>query len=216
MFVQSDRAELKGGCFTNGVSTIVSNFHVPLGEYFLLELHPSVGYSGGVMGLDRTKTDRIGGFAIGELIVYEHPLSEREKVATRNYLLRKWFPDKTLSKMPEPTAAEPFGGNLTLGKDAPWSVAVNADFTTDDAKKLTGTLGFESGVTLNLIGLGALGDLFGHKVLIAEAGGFEGLENVTVAGDVVFDPYAQPRLVATKSGKLYVKFGRTGAAILVR
>ena len=216
MFLQSDREELKGGCFTNGVSTIVSNFHVPLDEYFLLELHPSVGYTGGVMGMDRTETGRIGGFAVGELIVYEHPLSEREKVATRNYLLRKWFPGKALSQMPEPTAAEPFGGNLTLGKDAPWSVAVKADFTTDDAKKLTGTLGFESGVTLNLTELGALGDLFGHKVLIAEAGGFEGLENVTVAGDVVFDPYAQPRLVATKSGKLYVKFGRTGAAILVR
>ncbi|MBQ3097991.1 MAG: hypothetical protein IJC66_07520 [Kiritimatiellae bacterium] len=38
---------------------------------------------------------RMGGFASAELLVYERELSEREKVATSNYLNAKWYKNGT-------------------------------------------------------------------------------------------------------------------------
>ncbi|MDD3544635.1 MAG: hypothetical protein PHG96_04660 [Kiritimatiellae bacterium] len=80
-----------GNIYTNGVNFGSMANPVATNCYFLLELHPSAGVSGGQVALDRNLTSRIGGFSVGEMIVYERELSAREKVATRNYLMQKWF-----------------------------------------------------------------------------------------------------------------------------
>ena len=42
-----------------------------------------------------------GGLVLGEMICYDRPLTERERVATRNYLQKKWFGKTTFDPLPE-------------------------------------------------------------------------------------------------------------------
>ena len=65
---------------------------LPDNEYQLLEIHTTAGAHAGGIACERPQlTNRMGGPRIGELIVYNRVLTEREKVATRNYLMKKWF-----------------------------------------------------------------------------------------------------------------------------
>jgi hypothetical protein len=169
------------------------------------------------MGLDRTNTGRIGGFALGEVIVYEHPLSEREKVATRNYLLRKWFPGKALSPMPEAPTVEAFDGDLNFGATSTNTVAVTSAGRAEELlADVTGTISFESGATIRLTNLAAMGDFQGRKIVVAHAdGGFSGLENLKITGDVEFTTMTQPSVTATPTGNLVVKLGQGGMVLIV-
>lgn len=90
MFAGAAGPVKNGEVYTNGVLAAYNT--CPTGGYQLWELHPVAGthisalavYKGAYM---------FGGCRIAEVIIYERPLSEREKVATRNYLAAKWFPD---------------------------------------------------------------------------------------------------------------------------
>jgi hypothetical protein len=55
-----------------------------------------------------------GGFRMGEMLVYERELTERERVATRNYLLKKWFAktDAELAALPEAPEQASIGYSL--------------------------------------------------------------------------------------------------------
>lgn len=87
------------GVYTNGIATGTCRFAVPFNKYFLVELHAAVPLQAGQMGCERDQTKFYGGFAVGEVIVYERELSDREKVATRNYLMKKWF-NKEAEELP--------------------------------------------------------------------------------------------------------------------
>ena len=80
---------------------------LPNGGYQLVEVHTRAGASFSEIGRNLYYYD-MGGFTLGELVVYERPLSAREKVATRNYLLKKWFgkADAELTPLPEPAQDE--------------------------------------------------------------------------------------------------------------
>ena len=82
-----------GETYTNGVKIAAENIKqiYPLeDEWQLVEAHTVAGVHASAIGGDRDN-EGSGGMALAEVIVYERELSEREKVATRNYLLKKWF-----------------------------------------------------------------------------------------------------------------------------
>lgn len=97
-------AQIYEGTFlTNGIAINPRNVAPPTGEFFLLESHPQGAAHLSALGESETHAkDRNGGVRIAELIVYERALSEREKIATRNYLMMKWLGRKSGAKMPDP------------------------------------------------------------------------------------------------------------------
>ena len=140
-----------GNIWTNGVriaSAPLLNFPMATNEFVLLELHPSAGVCAGEIARDRNNADRMGGFAIAELLVYERELSEREKVATRNYLNAKWF-NKTAEALPDTpeksslhsssSSLQLEGGNAIVDTDDNAGF-VNVGGTGMLVKKGTGTL----------------------------------------------------------------------------
>ena len=80
----------EGKIYTNGVQTAASAVMQP-GVFTLTEFHPSGGAHISALGTDRDVARFTGGIRVAEVVLYERALSEREKVATRNYLMAKWF-----------------------------------------------------------------------------------------------------------------------------
>ena len=119
-----------GDLYTNGVKAAVSTCCPPMNEFRLVEIHTTGGAHVSGLGGDRSGNPSfnksLGGCRIGEVLLYERELSEREKVATRNYLMRKWFgvePDP--SDFPEKPAVEDFGGVGELSAPAGETNAVD-------------------------------------------------------------------------------------------
>lgn len=78
-----------GEIYVDGVRT---NYHyVPKADYQLVEIHTKGGAHVSALAMDRGGWDRRGGQRLGEVLLYERKLTERERVATRNYLMKKWF-----------------------------------------------------------------------------------------------------------------------------
>lgn len=73
---------------TNGVLTSLAG---PNGSYQLVEIHSlaPAHVSGVKIALDRSATAGLG--QVGDVLVYERELTERERVQTRNYLMKKWY-----------------------------------------------------------------------------------------------------------------------------
>ena len=101
----------RDGIYTNGVK--VAYTIKPLtGVWMLLEFHMPCGAHLSTIGDDRGQAKGYGGFELGELVAFERPLSEREKIATRNYLMKKWLgtADEDLQELPDaPTAPDALG-----------------------------------------------------------------------------------------------------------
>ena len=94
-----------GEVFTNGVQIAadkITLFKPIEDEWQLVEVHTTAGVSASAIASDRN-FQYYGNMAMAELIVYERELTEREKVSTRNYLLKKWFGknDAELAPLPE-------------------------------------------------------------------------------------------------------------------
>ena len=74
-----------------------------------------------------------GGLKIGEMIAYDRPLTERERAATRNYLMKKWkggiFHETLPEKPAESTAVELHLGDFecaegsSYGVEGTWSIS---------------------------------------------------------------------------------------------
>lgn len=110
--VQSKGATVRYNCgetlyFTNGVSASVAAQNVlpPTDEfdYRLYEVHLPVGAHVSALCGIGTNPNFSGGWRYGEILLYERELSEREKVATRNHLAKKWLgaTDEELAPLPE-------------------------------------------------------------------------------------------------------------------
>lgn len=102
--------------YTNGVkiASPAKHFYSPDNEGIppkvpvLYELHlPAPAHVSALAGA-KNSVDYSGNQAIGEVILYERELSEREKIQTRNYLMRKWFlkSDAELSELPPKAESE--------------------------------------------------------------------------------------------------------------
>ncbi|MDD4025804.1 MAG: hypothetical protein PHN85_07780, partial [Kiritimatiellae bacterium] len=116
LFGNNTAAAIKNGeILTNGVAFAYTEKPVD-DEWRLMEVHTTKGVHISAFGTDRG-TIRTGGMALGEVLVYERPLNAREKVATRNYLLKKWFgkSDEELAPLPEIAEADaPRVGSLLV------------------------------------------------------------------------------------------------------
>ena len=78
--------------YTNGVK--VTRTALPTTNVFeLIEVHMAVPAHIAAIANDRSwnTTGRLGKSDFGDILIYDRELTERERVATRNYLMKKWF-----------------------------------------------------------------------------------------------------------------------------
>ena len=150
---------MNGKIYTNGVAVAWSM--VPLaGTFSLMEFHPAGCAHVSSLGIDRETPRLSGGLRVAEIVLYERELTEREKLATRNYLMKKWF-NKEPAALPEP---EPVTSKLVnIEVDGETGLQVDAGI---EAIRVTGA------GTLTKSGTGtlAVGDLsaFDGTVSVAE------------------------------------------------
>lgn len=166
-----------GLIYIDGVQT---NYNAGLsGGYQLVEVHPTAGVRASALACDRyggtvdvgnvdsESSRRTGGQRLGEVILYDRPLSERERTATRNYLLKKWLNRDPMELPGEPTNAlrqitVAASSNVVLDAENAMSVSSlkgegvfektgSAMLTVVDASTFTGTLRVTEG-TLALTG----------------------------------------------------------------
>jgi hypothetical protein len=100
----SSQSHITGGeIYIDGVLTN-RMFAPKAGELRLVELHHAAPAHIAAFATDRQFAISAcnGGSMFGETLIYTRVLSEREKVATRNYLLKKWFgrTDEELAALP--------------------------------------------------------------------------------------------------------------------
>lgn len=186
------------------------------GKFQLFEFHPAAATSVSALAADRDAN--LGGGRYGEILLYERALTAREKTATRNYLLKKWFgkADDELEGLPSAPAVR-IPGSLAFADGATWNITVDADGQAA-AMSVTGTISFGADLTVNFDGLPTDGSLRDLKLTVAAADAFsnlEALETATFTGHA-FDKDSRPRFFARAGGRLIVRFGRHGTALILR
>lgn len=247
-FVNPDLSYLSGvvewgSIFTNGVQTTYK--FEPADDCQLVEVHSSRGVYGSALGYDPSHASAAdadcmcGGLRVGELIVYERALTEREKIATRNYLMKKWFAKSDDDLEPLPEAATPsvrFGevnvspgarfetspgtvldGSLSCAGGATLTVRLSADEDgriSADMLRVGGAVTFE-GVPSVVIETGlSVDDLAGARIKVVSADGIEGAEYVRTAD--IPAPYSDLLGLRVRNGNVYLVDVTRGAVMIVR
>lgn len=186
------------------------------GRFQLCEFHPAAATSVSALAMDRDSS--FGGGRYGEILLYERELTARERTATRNYLLKKWFGkgDGDLEDLP-PVQASRIPCSICIADGATWNISVGKDGKAA-AMSVTGTISFGADLTVNFDGLPTDGSLRDLKLTVAAADAFsnlEALETATFTGHA-FDKDSLPRFFARAGGRLIVRFGRHGTALILR
>ncbi|MBR3921805.1 MAG: hypothetical protein IKJ45_01705, partial [Kiritimatiellae bacterium] len=219
LFNAANKDFLEGEIYTNGVLIARDMRHkfTPTGGYQLIEVHPVSGMRFNALSTGSTANYLHGGNRMGEVIVYERPLTEREKVATRNYLLKKWFPETPLAELPEEPTVAPIPGDFAVAADGMWNIAVSPDGTAE-VVSVTGTVAFGTGSAICLSGLGAFSseELRSLRIVIANAGAYDGIGNVRIMGDIGFTKDTEPHVAVRANGDLEIRFGWQGLMLIVR
>ena len=110
----------------------------------LLEFHPLAATGAYLIGAQKPWQD-FGGFRLGEVVAYDRKLSARERVATRNYLMAKWF-----SALAEPLPDETSSSSLDVVSGEGRLVKEDVGtLTVGDLGSFTGTVDVAAG-TLTL------------------------------------------------------------------
>ena len=204
----------RGQLFVNGVQPpgLLENY-IPESEFQLMELYPATASHASALGLDRG--DYRGSCQYAEIILYERELSDREKVATRNYLMKKWFNADPEKLPPAQTAVLP--GNLAFADGTALTVTRRDDGMVEPIASVSGTLSFGRNLTLNLVGFDPERDL-GKKFVIAHAAEYAGLDDLkaaTVTG-LEIPTGCTLKFRATADGDLVMKLAPDGTLLLVR
>ncbi len=187
----------------------------PSGGYDLVELHTAGGCMANMLG-NAFGDYAQGGFRIGEIIVFERPLSAREKTATRNYLLKKWFgkADAELAALPAKAARATLVGDLTYGDGAQMAFDVSEGAVVNPLE-LSGMLTFEAGARVVIRGFDREVRL-GDRLVLGTVDAVEGLANAVLDfGDRTFAADVRPHLRLI-GRRLCVSFGKIGTWILIR
>jgi len=80
-------------------------YNVNIGtDYHLVEFHTLGGAHVSAIARDRS-ANRFGGVRVAEIVIYDRELTARERTATRNFLLNKWFPSISQQELPEAETA---------------------------------------------------------------------------------------------------------------
>jgi hypothetical protein len=162
--------------FVDGVAT--NRTYHPVEGFQLVEVHTPACVHASALNDDRvgsapTSATYASGMSYGEILIYERELTDREKVATRNYLMKKWFgkTDAELTPLPGTVPAAPeFSVNrLFAGSDSHFSggiapadvmgregskATVETDMAVGDVNVYTGELVVAAGKTLSVTGGG--------------------------------------------------------------
>ena len=213
-----DQFGLLGGADirTNGVE--IATKTVPaMNEYQLVEVHTK--YPTHVSALGAAQGGYQGGAKYGEVLLYERELTDREKIATRNYLLKKWFgkSDDELEDLPDAPTEVVLPGNLAFADGAALTVTRRDDGTVEPIASVSGTLSFGRNLTLNLAGFDPERDL-GTRFVIAHAAEYAGLDDLKAATVTGLEIPAGCTLKfrATVGGDLVMKLVPDGTLLLVR
>lgn len=89
-----------GKIFLNGVEMPFRQAK-PSGDWDLVEVYPSGAAHASAFAFSRGG-EVTGGQRLAEVLLYERELSENEKIATRNYLRKKWFGSNAQELQPVP------------------------------------------------------------------------------------------------------------------
>lgn len=208
----------KGQILVDGVevSDPTGTASVDNGRFQLCEFHPAAATSVSALAMDRDSN--FGGGRYGEILLYERELTAREKTATRNYLMKKWFGkgDGELEDLP-PVQASRIPGSIGIADGATWNISVGKDGKAA-AMSVTGTISFGADLTVNFDGLPTDGSLRDMKLTVATANAFsnlEALETATFTGHA-FDNGNRPRFFVRTGGRLIVRFGQHGTTLILR
>jgi hypothetical protein len=92
MFGWDVSANVYGGATYVDAARVPDPRNVTLsGEYQLIEIHTAGNVTADQFAMDRSYADRSGGQRLAEVLVYDRPLTEGERMRTVNYLNAKWF-----------------------------------------------------------------------------------------------------------------------------
>ena len=215
LFAASSSNVKNGELWINGERQERVDQWIPSGGYDLVELHTAGGCMANALG--HGYGDYVqGGFRLGEIIVFERPLSEREKTATRNYLLKKWFgkPDAELAALPSKAGLATLSGDITYGAGSELVFTVENGTITNPIA-LSGTLTFEEGARISVQGFDENVRL-GDRLVLGTVEAVRGLENVTFDfGGRTFAADVSPILTFRRQ-RLVVRFGTRGTLLLIR
>ena len=192
----------KGGVYTNGVRVAFAE-PVNTNCFMLVEMHSDGPCQAGGICYERSITDRCGGLIIGEMLVYERELTAREKQATRNYLMKKWFGREPQAlPEPEPIAPQPRVAGYEVDGTLVETIVADADVTTlsgegvfvkkgagtlslRDVSSFSGTLGVDAG-TVCIAGVDApVAPEFISEGVIYHADATRGITATTNANGVI-------------------------------
>ena len=215
MFGSASPNVKNGELWVNGERQDRVDSWAPSGGYDLVELHTVGGCMANMLG-NAFGDYAQGGFRLGEIIVFERPLSAREKTATRNYLLKKWFgkADSELAALPSKAARAMLVGDLTYGDGAHMAFDVS-DGVVVNPLALSGTLTLEAGARVVVRGFDRDVRL-GDRLVLGTVDAAEGLDAACLDfGDRTFAPDVQPHLRIV-GRRLCVYFGKIGTWIMIR
>ena len=194
-----------GELWVDGVQKAQVKDYIPNGAYELVELHTTAGCQFNALGNGFSNYVR-GGMRLGEIVVYERELTAREKVATRNYLLKKWRgrTDGELAALPAAPAKEPIAYALDR---------ISVDGSALPAAHGDAVLAIAANVTVDVADM----PLDGSEVAVLTAGAVDGLANLrtaTMAGDRI--PDGKRLSFAFRNGTLYARAISTGLVFRLR
>lgn len=123
-YTSGDYTQLRNSeVYANGVAK--SYAYALNGGYELIEVHLPAGAHASALACTCDAYMR-GGQRLGEVVIYERELTARERVATRNYLMKKWFltPDEELAPLPD-------APDTPVGEYVPDPLVIDGDYTLD-------------------------------------------------------------------------------------
>ena len=167
-----------GILYVNGVLQSNAAAYIPNGGYELVELHLPAGTQFNAIG-NGFESYVHGGFRMGEMLVYERVLTDRERVATRNHLLKKWFAktDAELADLPAKPDQDPIGYSFQR---------IVVDFNDQGIDCRDAIISLPQGVEFELRNIGNLA--YGSEVPVLIAAGLTGTENLQTSvfsGDII-------------------------------
>ena len=155
----------KSQIYTNGVQ--VTRTALPTTNVFeLIEVHMAAPAHIAAIANDRqwNTAGRLGKSDFGDILIYDRVLTARERVATRNYLMKKWF-NAAPQALPEAEVVTNGIGALSVAQGAAatfetpaemgdlsgsGSVALAADASVADVSAYAGTVSVAPGKSLSL------------------------------------------------------------------
>ncbi len=202
------------------IDGVVTNYNAGLnGAYQLVEFHPTKPVHASAFAMDRGGyAYRSGGQRLGEVILYDRVLSERERVATRNYLMKKWLGKEPVELPAETAPALTVTGNFEFGADSTWVI----DLSTAGANKIVidGTCTFADPQKVKINNIDSILNLPGnYSAVVMQAGAFanpQALENIDFLTDMEIPRGKIVTFTVQNDNEVVFKVSRRGMCIIIR